>query len=214
MKKLVVIIGILVSGLTVNAQSQKAYIGAMSKGLQSMGAAQTMEDWQAVAGQFERISAKVSDQWHPHYYAALAYINMSFRAGSVTEMDKLTDKAQEYIDAAKKVAPNNSEVVALQGFKYMIVLSADPESRGQSMSPMAMQQFGKALNIDPNNPRANIFLAQMEMGMAQFFGSPTDKACEKGQKALDLFNTAPEEKSLDPSWGKETAEEFVKQCGL
>ena len=103
MKKLVVIIGILVAGLTVNAQSQQAYIGAMSKGLQSMGEARTMEDWQGVAGQFERISAKVSDQWHPHYYAALAYINMSFRANDVSEKDKLTDKAQEYIDAAIKI---------------------------------------------------------------------------------------------------------------
>jgi len=213
MKKLVVIIGILVAGLTVNAQSQQAYIGAMSKGLQSMGEARTMEDWQGVAGQFERISAKVSDQWHPHYYAALAYINMSFRANDVSEKDKLTDKAQEYIDVAKKIAPNHSEVVALQGFKYMIELSADPVSRGQNMSQMAMQQFGKALNIDPNNPRANVFLAQMEVGMAQFFGSPTDKACEKGQKALELFNAASKEQTLDPTWGKETAEELVKQCG-
>lgn len=214
MKKLVVIIGILVAGISLKAQSQQAYISAMSKGLQSMGAAQTMEDWQAVAGQFERVGAKVTDQWHPQYYAALAYINMSFRVNEVAEKDKLTDKAQGFIDAAKKLAPNNSEVVALQGFKYMIELSADPGTRGQNMSPMAMQQLGKAVTMDPNNPRANIFLAQMELGMAQFFGSPTDKACEKGQKALDLFNSAPEEKSLDPSWGKETAEEFVKQCGL
>lgn len=213
MKKLVLIIGILVAGLSLNAQSEQAYINAMSKGLQSMGAAQTMEDWQAVAGQFERITAKVTDQWHPQYYAALAYINMSFRVNELAEKDKFTAKAQTFIDAAKKLAPNNSEVVALQGFKYMIELSADPGTRGQTMSPMAMQQLGKAVSIDPNNPRANIFLAQMEMGMAQFFGSPTDKACEKGQKALDLFNAPVKAETFDPSWGKEQAEQFVKQCG-
>lgn len=213
MKKLVIIIGILVAGFSLKAQSEQAYINAMSKGLQSMGSAQTMEDWQAVAGQFERITAKVTDQWHPQYYAALAYINMSFRVNELAEKDQFTGKAQGFIDAAKKLAPNNSEVVALQGFKYMIELSADPGTRGQTMSPMAMQMLGKAVNIDPNNPRANIFLAQMELGMAQFFGSPTDKACEKGQKALDLFNSAPKEQSFEPSWGKETAQEFVKQCG-
>lgn len=213
MKKLVIIIGILVAGFSLKAQNEQAYINAMSKGLQAMGAAQTMEDWQAVAGQFERVAAKVTDQWHPQYYAALAYINMSFRVNELAEKDQFTSKAQGFIDAAKKLVPNNSEVIALQGFKYMIELSADPGTRGQTMSPMAMQMLGKAVSIDPNNPRANIFLAQMEMGMAQFFGSSTDAACQKGQKALDLFNSAPQEQSLEPSWGKETAQEFVKQCG-
>ena len=213
MKKLVVIIGILVAGLSLKAQSEQAYINAMSKGLQAMGTAQSLEDWQAVAGQFERVAAKVSDQWHPSYYAALSYINMSFRVNELAEKDKFTAKAQEFIDAAKKLSPNHSEIVALQGFNYMIQLSADPGSRGQSMSPMAMQMLGKALSIDPNNPRANIFLAQMEMGMAQFFGSSTDASCEKGQKALDLFNSSSNEPSFDPSWGKDQAVEFVKQCG-
>lgn len=214
MKKLVLIIGILVAGFSLKAQNEQAYINAMSKGLQAMGTAQTMEDWQVVAGQFERVAAKVTDQWHPQYYAALAYINMSFQVKELAEKDQFTAKAQAFIDVAKKLAPNSSEVIALQGYKYMIELSADPGTRGQTMSPMAMQMFGKALSIDPNNPRANIFLAQMEMGMAQFFGSSTDKACEKGKKAMDLFDSVSEEQSLEPSWGKETAQAFVKQCGL
>lgn len=204
----------MVAGFALKAQNEQAYINAMSKGLTALGQAKTLEDYQNVAGQFERIAANANDQWHPQYYAALAYINMSFQVNEVAKKDQLTDKAQVFIDEALKLAPNNSEVVALHGFKYMIELSADPGSRGQTMSPMAMQLLGKAGSLDPNNPRANIFLAQMEMGMAQFFGSSTTSACSKGKKALDMFNSTADEKSFDPSWGKETAEAFMKQCGL
>lgn len=213
MKKLTLIIGILVATISLQAQNQEAYIQAMSKGLEDLGQAKSTEQLQSTAAQFERIAAVAKDQWEPNYYAALTLINMSFRKSALEEKDQLTDKAQGFIDAALKIAPQHSEVVALQGYKYMIELSADPQGRGQSMSPKAMQHLGKAISLDPDNPRANIFMAQMEAGMAQFFGSPIDKACQRAQKALTLFDKAPAEKSFAPSWGKEAAEEFVNQCG-
>ncbi|WP_420388592.1 tetratricopeptide repeat protein [Roseivirga sp.] len=213
MKKLVLIIGIIVAGFSLQAQNQQAYINAMAKGLSSLGSAQSLEEFQSVAGQFERIAANVQDQWHPQYYAALTYINMSFRVEGIDKKDQLTDQAQPFIDKALALSPNNAEIIALQGYKYMIELSADPSTRGQLLSQKAMQQFGKALTIDPNNPRANTFLAQMEMGMAQFFGSPTDKACERAQQALDQFDGQSEEQSFDPKWGKEMVAGLIQQCG-
>lgn len=213
MKKLVLIIGIIVAGFSLQAQNQQAYINAMAKGLSSLGSAQSLEELQSVAGQFERIAANVQDQWHPQYYAALTYINMSFRVEGTDKKDQLTDQAQPFIDKALALSPNNAEIIALQGYKYMIELSADPSTRGQLLSQKAMQQFGKALTIDPNNPRANTFLAQMEMGMAQFFGSPTDKACERAKQALDQFDGQPEEQSFDPKWGKEMVAGLIQQCG-
>ena len=213
MKKITIIIGILVAAFSMQAQSQEAYVKAMGKGLMDMGDAKSFEDYQKVAAQFERISAKVTDQWHPSYYAALANINMSMRVEGINEKDKWTKKAQEYIDQAMKVASNNAEVVALQGFQHMIVLSADANSRGQMLSAKAMQYLSQAVTMDPTNPRANILLAQMEHGMAQFFGSSTANACERAQKALELFDKQQESKSLDPTWGKSTASELVEQCG-
>ncbi|HAZ26352.1 MAG TPA: hypothetical protein DCY95_18715, partial [Algoriphagus sp.] len=80
------------------------------------------------------------------------------------------------IDKAEKLAPANSEVTALKGYAIMGKISLDPASRGQNLSPQAMQLFGKAINLDRENPRALYLMAQMEYGMAQFFGSGTDKA--------------------------------------
>ena len=212
MKKIIILIALLASGLSLNAQSQEAYIKAMSKGLQGLGSAQSLEELQGVASQFERISAKVTDQWHPHYYAGLSYINMAYKAEGISTKDKYSAKAQEFIDKALAIAPNNSEIVALQGYNYMVQLAADPNTRGQMLSPKAMQQFSMAIKLDSNNPRANALMAQMQYGMAQFFGSPTDDACAMAKKTIPVFESEQKGKSLDPSWGIELAKGLVSQC--
>ncbi len=213
MKKIVLLIALLVAGFALHGQGQEAYIKAMSKGLTQMSTANTMEERQAVASQFERIAAKVEGEWLPSYYSALNYINMSYAAEDISTKDKYTTKAQEFIDKAIALAPNNAEVVALQGFNYMTQLAADPNTRGQMLSGKAMQQFSMAVNIDPENPRANMLLAQMQLGMAQFFGSPIDKPCAMVKKTLPAFEANSGKQTLDPTWGKEMAESIVKQCG-
>lgn len=212
MKKIVLLLTLLATGLALNAQSQEAYIKAMTKGLEAMSTAQSQEDRQAAAGQFERIAAKVEDQWHPHYYAALNYINMSFNAPDLEAKDALTEKAQKFIDHALKLEPKNVEVVTLQGYNYLAQLAADPGSRGQSLSPKAMQQFGLARSLDGENPRAMMLMAQMQYGTAQFFGSPTDDACNLAKKSIPIFDAEEKGKSFDPTWGKEVAEGLIGQC--
>lgn len=212
MKKIVLLIALLVAGFTMNAQSQEAYIKAMTKGLQAMAEAQTQEDRTEVAGQFERIAAKVTDQWHAQYYAGLSYVMLSFNAPDLETKDSYTTKAQEFIDAALELSPNSSEIVALQGYNYMAQLAADPNTRGQSLSPKAMQHFGKAMSLDSENPRAMALMAQMKYGMAQFFGAPTDEACDMAKKSLPIFDEEAKAESLDPSWGKQMAEGLIGQC--
>jgi len=213
MKKIVLLIGLLVAGFALHGQGKDAYIKAMQGGLTAMGQANSIESLQAAASQFERIGAKIESEWHPHYYAGLNYINMSFMAEDLATKDGYTAQAQKFIDKAIAAAPNNSEVVALQGFNYMAQLSADSGNRGQMLSPKAMQQFGMALKLNPQNPRAQALLAQMQYGMAQFFGSPTDKPCAMAKQTLPAFDAQEEGKSLDPTWGKDMAESLIGQCG-
>ncbi|OEK06936.1 tetratricopeptide repeat protein [Roseivirga misakiensis] len=213
MKKIFLLIALLIAGFSLHGQGQEAYIKAMQKGLTALGQAGSLEETQAVASQFERISAKIDSEWHPHYYAALSYINMSFKAEDIATKDSYTSKAQTFIDKAKAAAPNNSEVVALQGYNYMAQLAADSGNRGQMLSPKVMQHFSIALKINPENPRAQALLAQMQFGMAQFFGSPTDKPCAMVKKTLPAFDAQETGKSLDPTWGKDMAESLIAQCG-
>ena len=94
----------------------------------------------------------------------------------------------------------------------MIRLTVDPGSRGPQYSGLAMQSFGRAVALNPNNPRALSLLAQMQLGTAQFFGSPITEACNTNKKALELFDTDQHENPLAPTWGKSVAEAMVTQC--
>lgn len=190
-----------------------AYENAMKKQLAAMKTIQSAEESQAVANGFLRIAEAKSEEWLPLYYAAYLQTIAAFRFE--VNKDQFFDQAMELVTKADKIAPNNSEITALKGFVIMGKLSVDPMSRGQEMSPLAMQTFGKAIALDNQNPRATTLMAQMEQGMAQFFGSGPEKACGLARIGLELFGK--EEAKVDdnyllPTWGKREAEQVASAC--
>ncbi|WP_232835155.1 hypothetical protein [Pleomorphovibrio marinus] len=209
MKKysLAIIVMMLIALLT--KASNEAYEQAMRKELQQMKAAESPEALKKSANGFARIAEMMPEEWLPDYYAALALANAGFRStGGMEEMDALFAQAKKHADKASAISPDNSEIVAIQGFITMGELSVDPNSRGQHLSGVAMQTFGKAIELNKQNPRAIILMAQMEMGMAQFFGQGPEKACGLVDSSLQLFEkeAATKEKgAFQPTWGKEMA---------
>ncbi|MDZ7646493.1 MAG: hypothetical protein U5K54_04570 [Cytophagales bacterium] len=96
----------------------------------------------------------------------------------------------------------------------MIRLTVDPATRGQQYSGLAMQTFGKALGMNPNNPRAMSLMAQMQLGTARFFNQPPEPKLVKRPARRQPFSNWPleSENSLAPRWGKEMNLEVVKSC--
>jgi hypothetical protein len=126
--------------------------------------------------------------------------------------DKYLDLALRSNEKAKALLPNESEIIALEGFIHMIRVTVDPASRGQQYSGLAFQSFGKAVSLNPENPRALALLAQMQFGTAQFFGSSTTEACGTNSKALEKFDTFKSDNALAPKWGRGMAEDLKKGC--
>lgn len=207
-----IIVLMLISLMT--QASDEAYEKAMKKELQNMKTAASPEDLKKVANGFARIAQMADGEWLPDYYAALALANAGFRSeGGMDVKDPIFAEAKKYVDKAAKISPNNSEVVALQGFITMGELAADPGSRGQHLSGLAMQTFGKAVDLNRQNPRAIMMLGQMELGMAQFFGQGPEKGCGLVDASLALFakeDAEAKEGNLNPTWGKAMAEEMKK----
>jgi tetratricopeptide (TPR) repeat protein len=194
----------------------EAYKMAMQRELQTLDQAQSPEELQKVANAFARIAQMMPEEWIPEYYAGLALANAGFRSqGSLEEKDSYFAKAKKHTNLAVKISPENSEIVALQGYIILGELAADPNSRGQHLSEQAMQTFNKAISLNTQNPRAVIMLAQLELGMAQFFGQGPEKACGLMQSSLKMFekeeNTQPEE-PFAPKWGKAFAEQMKGMC--
>ena len=188
------------------------YEQAMKKNIQTVYTAKTTEELQSAVNAFERIGSAEKTKWEPHYYAAFGYIMMANTEKDNTKKDAFLDQAVKALGAAKAIKAEESEIIALEGFATMIRVSVDPGSRGPQYAPQAMQQFGKALSLNPNNPRAMALMAQMQYGTAQFFGSATTEACETLKKSLEAFDTFKAENALAPQWGKEMAEGMKEKC--
>ncbi len=214
MKKYSLAIIVLMFISLMTQASNEAYEKAMQKELQQLKTAASPSDFKKSANGFARIAEMMPGEWLPEYYAGLALANAGFRSqGGVDEKDPLFAEAKKYADKAAIISPNNSEIVALQGYITMGELAADPNSRGQHLSGLAMQTFGKAVELNRENPRAVLMLGQMELGMAQFFGQGPEKACGLVNASLALFAkevAEAKEGNLNPTWGKGMAEEIKK----
>lgn len=213
MKKSLFTFALSLMWITLAFAADPAYENAMKKQISAMKTIQTVEESQAVSNGFIRIAEAKPEEWLPLYYAAYLQTVAAFRFE--VDKDQYFDQAMELVTKADKIAPNNSEITALKGYVIMGKLSVDPMSRGQEMSPLAMQTFGKAIALDKENPRATTLMAQMELGMSQFFGSGPERACGLARVGLELF--AKEEAEIDenyllPTWGKREADQIAAQC--
>lgn len=213
MKKYILSLSLVFVWITMVKASDPAYVQAIQKQIEAMKTIQNAEESQAVSNGFMRIAEANASEWLPLYYAALTQTTAAFRFD--VNKDQYFDQALELVKKADGIAPGNSEITALHGYILMGKISLDPANRGQSLSPEAMQLFGKAISLDRENPRAVTLMSQMELGMAQFFGSGPEKACGMARMGLELF--AKEQAKVDenyilPTWGKMNAEQVVSAC--
>lgn len=195
------------------SQPSGAFEEAMKAQLKAMNQIDSPESAQEVSNSFLRISEAESGEWLPLYYAALTKIQTAFRFD--VDKDAYFDEAIDLVQKAKEVSPTNSELTALHGYALMGKVSVDPVSRGQNLSPQVMQLYGTAINQDRANPRAVVLMAQMELGMAEFFGQGPEKACGMARMAEELFRKESQkvdENYLLPTWGANTAKALVENC--
>ena len=209
MKTIIVILAFISSMTFANDDK---YTEQMSKNIDAVYKAQTNEQFQQAINAFERIGNAEKTKWEPFYYASFGYLMQATREQDGEKKDQLLDLAAASLDKAKAVKESESEIVALEGFIHMIRLTVDPATRGPQYSGMAMQSFGKALGLNPENPRALLFMAQMEYGTAEFFKSPPTEACATLAKSLEKFAAFKTDNPFAPQWGKRVAEEMAQKC--
>jgi tetratricopeptide (TPR) repeat protein len=207
-----VVIALIIGGSVNPLFANDKYVSAMLKNIEVVYTAGSIEELQTAVNTFERIGAAEKTKWEPQYYAAFGYIMMANREKDGVKKDAYLDQASKAIEKAKAIVPEESEIVALEGFVHMIRVTVDPASRGPRFAGAAMQAYEKAISLNPENPRALALLAQMQYGTAQFFGSSTTEACGNAKKALEKFGTFKSENQLAPTWGKSMAEGMQGQC--
>lgn len=193
--------------------NDEKYYEQMGKQIQAVYTAKSTDEYQRAVNALDRIAGAEKTKWEPYYYSAFGSIMMATEEKEPSKKDGNLDQALAAIEKGKAIAAGESELVALEGFVHMIRLKVDPASRGQQYFGLAMQTFGRALGMNPNNPRALSLMAQMQFGTAQFFNQQPIEACETARKALGLFdNVLKSENPLAPQWGKEITAGLLQNC--
>lgn len=210
--KALILITTMFFAMHISHAASSKYEEAMKENISKLYASRTIEEYQEVINKFDRIAAMEKDKWEPLYYAGFGFIMMATEAKEATVKDKYLDLAMEKINGGKQLMPNESELIALEGFVHMIRVTVDPATRGAQYSGLSMQAFGKAVGLNPDNPRALYLMGQMEYGTAQFFGSDTGEACEKLKLAVEKFDTYVSDNPLAPAWGKGGAIAAMGRC--
>jgi tetratricopeptide (TPR) repeat protein len=205
MKTIIVITAFLVSSL-LSGQTQ--FEQGMEKAFSLWGEGKTTE----ATALFERIASAEKNNWLPNYYIGLINTTEAFNPKNKDKVNSLVEKAQNAIDNAMLISPNNAEIMVVQALIYTVILVQDPMTNGMKYSALAMEQYNKALAIDPNNPRVVFGKAEFELGGAKWSGIDTKPICLQIAKSIELFATFKPETAFHPKWGEERAKEVFKTC--
>jgi len=212
MKTTILSIAIIFTALTSKSQNME-FAGAMGETLGQYSNCKSVSDFQALGNRFGLIANAEKNEWLPLYYQAHCYILMSFiEPSDVKKRDEYLDVAEKSIEKMLVLAPNESEAFALQGFYNTARLVINPMERGQEYSMLSAQSLGRALALDPNNPRAKLLKLQNEMGAAQHFGKDPAEYCEQANELFVKWDEYKPKSALYPTWGKNQAEGMVEKC--
>ena len=190
----------------VNAQTQ--YETGMQKAFALWGEGKATE----ASAMFERIAAAEKGNWLPSYYVALVNTTEAFQTKDKEKINALLTKAQAALDIADGISPDNAELLVMQAMIHTAWIVYDPMNNGMKLSAKVMDIYDKALKLDPENPRAVFGKAEFEIGGARYFGTDTKPMCDEVARAVTLFANFKPETAFHPHWGKERAEETLKEC--
>jgi tetratricopeptide (TPR) repeat protein len=176
---------------------------------QAMGLWQSGET-QKAAALLERVAQAEKDNWIPSYYQAMILTTAAFREKNKEVQTKYIQSAEDILNSSTQ--DNNSEWLVLRAMNKTALMVTDPMTKAKELSPIIIGLYKKALAITPNNPRATLGLAEFQLNAKKYFNQDSSKECEDIKKALSLFNEEKPTAPFAPSWGKDRAEQILKEC--
>lgn len=198
---------LLVATLIGNTFAQPGYMMQMGKAMRLWGDNKQTE---AVA-RFERVASVNPKKWLPDYYIALICAIDVLNKRDPQNNQALLKKANQALEKAMTKSTDNAELYCLKGLIYTAQITLDPINNGQKLSPLVIQNYQKAITLDNNNPRAIYLLAEYQLSMAKMFGGNTDNYYKQLELAIKKFDTFKAPSSFHPKWGKERAQQLLKQ---
>ena len=210
------ILALAITFTTTYSFAQTAYEKAMLPKVQTIEMPKAnLDDYTAQANDFARIGDKEKTLWQPYYYAALSIIKKGrelMQKNQLSQLDDVAKEAQNYIDKAEALSPNNAEIFLLKKMNHGLKMMVNPMERWQTEGQAAQVALNEAKKLDPENPRISILEAEDLYYTPEQFGGSKTKGIELFKKALEQFKTYKVKSSVDPNWGQGEANYFISQA--
>jgi len=200
MKTQVLIITLIVWTFSLSGQDNP-YESTMLRTIESLDQASGKEDFLNCAAQFERVAKAEESYWLPYYYGAYSLIQLSYIENDGTEKDQILDRAQEMLDRALELEPDESELHTLQAFLYPSRILVDPMNRGMAYMEKIFSELEQAKTLNPENPRPWFLEGMNKLNLPPSMGGGPEVARPILEKADEKFRSFENEDPLWPAWG-------------
>ena len=183
----------------VKAQDNDLYQSSMQKAVNKLDAAMNIDELSDTRNLFERIAMKFNNKWQPVYYIAYCDMQMVFFDIKSEVNNTRLEDAKKQLEKLELFADvDESELNTLWGYYYNARIAINPES-AQTLFGQVIASLEKAIELNPDNPRAIILRAFFNQYLPSFVKLKIDMEAEVN-KAKELFGK--EEKSIvNPYWG-------------
>ena len=157
----------LMASVSINAQEpsqMQALIGRSLSKLQQP----TPEAFLNCIAELKRIDTMFPDSIQPKYQMALQSLNFSVMNPHAHQTENLLTEAEQTINKMEQMkGADLSDVFTLRGFLYMVRIVQNPAQNGQRYYLEVMQNYEKALKLNPDNQLAKQLQQKFLEGMKQ-----------------------------------------------
>ena len=118
--------------------------------------------------ELKRIDAMFPDEDTPKFYIALQSLNYAVMNPHDDRTESLVAEAEERIQQMQELKEvNESNLCTLKGFLYMVRILQDPSQNGRKYYLDVMENYEKALKLNPDNELAKQLQQKFQEGMRQ-----------------------------------------------
>ena len=153
--------------VSINAQESAPMRALVGQSLSKMNQSSPETVLNCVA-ELKRIDAMFPDSLLPKYQMALQSLSYAVQNPHAEQTENLLTETEQTIERMEKMpSADPSDVCTLRGFLYMVRIVQNPAQNGQRYYLTVMQNYEKALKLNPNNALAQQLQQKFQEGMNQ-----------------------------------------------
>ena len=156
----------MMATISVNAQEPAQMQALIGQSLSKINPSKPETMLNSIA-ELKRVDAMFPDSIQPKYQMALQSLNFSVMNPHAEQTENLLADAEQTINQLEQKDANQSDICTLRGFLYMVRIVQDPAQNGQRYYMDVIQNYEKALKINPDNQLAKQLQQKFMEGMKQ-----------------------------------------------